>query len=319
MKRAILFIAVFGFITAAQAQLSNLIFFTEQGEPFQVILNGLLQNTNPETNVKITDLPAPSYKLKIVFEDQKLGEIDKTLYFNQGTETSFNIKKNNKGEYVVRFLNEVPIAQAMQPIPAQRVIVYGAAPGGVQTTTTTTTTTSGNSNGNMGIHINDPDVGANVNVSFNLGGMGVETSSSTTTTTTTTSSTGYTQTETYGAYHEPVPVEQRYVMQGYNGPYGCPWPMTPPDFEQAKRSIASKDFEDSKLTIAKQIIGSNCLLSSQVREIMLLFSFEDSRLEFAKYAYGYTLDLGNYFKVNDAFTFESSIDELNEYIQQYRH
>jgi hypothetical protein len=318
MKRAILLIALFGFITTAQAQISNLIFFTEQGERFQVILNGLLQNANPETNVKITDLPAPSYKLKIVFEDQKLGEIDKTLYFNQGTETSFNIKKNNKGEYVVRFLNEVPIAQALPPAASQRVVVFGANPAGM-TTTTTTTTTTGNSNGSMGIHINDPDVGANVNVSFNLGGMGVETSSSTTTTTTSTTSSGYTQTETYGTYIEPTRTEQRYVMQGYNGPYGCPWPMTPPDFEQAKRSIASKDFEDSKLTIAKQIIGSNCLLSSQVREIMLLFSFEDSRLEFAKYAYGYTLDLGNYFKVNDAFTFESSIDELNEYIQQYRH
>jgi hypothetical protein len=48
---------------------------------------------------------------------------------------------------------------------------------------------------------------------------------------------------------------------------------------------------------------------------MLLFSFEDTRLEFAQYAYAYTLDLRNYYKLNDAFTFESSIDELNKYIQ----
>ena len=46
-----------------------------------------------------------------------------------------------------------------------------------------------------------------------------------------------------------------------------------------------------------------------------MFSFEDSKLDFAKYAYERTYDIDNYYKVNDAFTFESSVDELNEYIQ----
>ncbi len=91
--------------------------------------------------------------------------------------------------------------------------------------------------------------------------------------------------------------------------------MSPVDFDQAKASISSKNFEDSKLTIAKQIIQGNCLLSSQVREMLELFSFEDTRLNFAKFAYAYTLDLGNYYKVNDAFKFELSIDELNKFIQ----
>ena len=93
--------------------------------------------------------------------------------------------------------------------------------------------------------------------------------------------------------------------------------MDPTAFENAKKSIASKDFEDSKIKIAKQIINTNCLLSSQVKEIMMLFDFENTRLELAKYAYGYTYDLGNYYIVNDAFDFESSIDELNEYINSH--
>jgi hypothetical protein len=48
---------------------------------------------------------------------------------------------------------------------------------------------------------------------------------------------------------------------------------------------------------------------------MQLFTYEDSKLEFAKYAYDYTYDIDNYFMVNDAFEFETSIDELNEYIE----
>jgi hypothetical protein len=49
---------------------------------------------------------------------------------------------------------------------------------------------------------------------------------------------------------------------------------------------------------------------------MKLFSFESSRLEFAKFAYKYTWDINNYFLLNDAFDFESSIDELNKYINK---
>ena len=68
--------------------------------------------------------------------------------------------------------------------------------------------------------------------------------------------------------------------------------------------------------MAKQIIYSNCLLCSQVKEMMMLLSFETDRLDLAKYAYKKTLDPGNYYKLNDAFTFETSIDELNEYIEK---
>ena len=90
--------------------------------------------------------------------------------------------------------------------------------------------------------------------------------------------------------------------------------MSQNDFADFKSSVSSKSFEDSKLTIAKQALNNNCLLTSQVKEVMLLFTYEQSRLDFAKYAYSHTYDLGNYFKINDAFTFETSIDELNTYI-----
>jgi len=94
--------------------------------------------------------------------------------------------------------------------------------------------------------------------------------------------------------------------------------MSPIDFSNVKNSISSKAFEDSKYTIAKQVLNSNCLLTNQVKEIMLLFSFEETRLDFAKFAYGRTYDIGNYYQLNDAFTFESTIDELNEYIESFR-
>lgn len=324
MKRNLLLLAALVFAAMAQAQMSNLIFFTEQGERFSVILNGVLQNSSPQTNIKVTDLPAPGYKLKIIFEDKSLPQIDKNLAFKQGFETNFVIRKNNKNEYVVRWLNDLPLDQALPPSQGQSVIVYTTVPA-VQTSTTvtqtqTTTVNNASNGGSVGFSVNDPSLGVNINLNLNGNGMGNTSQSSTYSTTTTTTTSGNPEQNYREEQHHPEnPPRQAYHMPGYNGPTGCDYPMSPQDFSSAKATISGKSFEDSKLTIAKQIINTNCLLSAQVKEIMLLFSFEDTRLELAKFAYGYTWDTGNYYKLNDAFTFESSIDELNAYINGKAH
>lgn len=311
-----------GFQSFAQLK-SNVIFFTQQGERFFLIVNGIRQNTTAETNVKVTDMMATQFKVKIIFEDSNLGEIDKDIFINQGTETTVNVQRNNKGRWTVRLISEVPIAQAMPPAPGQRVIVFGTpqlpASTSISTGTTTqqTTITTGTNvvpNASVGVSVNDPALGVNMNLNINTGTTqgNVTTSTQTTTYQTTTQTTqGAVVTQT-----PPAP-GQVYVMQGYSGPTGCPWPMSFADFQSVKQSISAKSFEDSKLTIAKQVLASNCLTCKQVKEIMLLFTFEETRLDFAKFAYGRTFDIGNYFKLNDAFTFESSIDELNQYISGY--
>ncbi len=297
-------------ISAAFAQVSNLILFTEQGEQFTVILNGIKQNDKPETNVKVTGLNAPNYKMKVIFVNKNIPDMDKNVFLEVGSEVTYSIKKNAQGVYTIRLQSAVPMAQAVPPNPRQSVVVYHSTPTVVQQSTSTTTTYTEPENVNINIGMGG--VGMNVNVS----GMDAYGNAQTTTTTTTTT--------TSSNYNQPVQQQQQqqqtnvYVMPGYNGPVGCPWPLSRQDFEGVKSSIASKSFDETKLTIAKQVISSNCLLSSQVKEIMMLFSFEDTRLDLAKYAYGYTFDIGNYYKVNDAFSFSSSIDELNAYITGFQ-
>jgi hypothetical protein len=94
--------------------------------------------------------------------------------------------------------------------------------------------------------------------------------------------------------------------------------MSPSDFSSLKQTIASKTFEDTRMTIAKSVLGDRCVISDQVKELCSLFTFEENKLEIAKFAYQRTYDIGNYFKVNDVFTFESSIEELNDYIRARR-
>lgn len=313
----LLALVLFSFAFKANAQF-NCVFFSEGGEKFWVVINGVKQNPDAQTNVKVQGLNATYYKCKVIFEDNNLPDLDKNIGFTDPGEYTYNISHNNKGELVMRVLSMVPIVPNAPPAPNQYVVVYGAPMpqtttvvtqpiGGTvqQTTTTTTTGTVPNDNVNMNVGMNIGGVGVGMNVNVN-DGMG--TGSQTTTT--------YSQTTTTtGGYVDPGVTQTTIVyVPGYGGPIGCPMPMAPGDFESAKSSIASKSFESTKLEIAKQIIGSNCVVADQVKQIMQLFDFEASKLDFAKFAYSHTYDKGNYFKVNDAFDFESSVSDLNSYI-----
>ena len=94
--------------------------------------------------------------------------------------------------------------------------------------------------------------------------------------------------------------------------------MNNTDFTQAKETLRREWFENTRLETAKQIIDRNYFTSQQVKEMVLLFTFENNRLDIAKYAYSRAIDKGNYFMLNDAFTFNNNKEALKEYIRQYQ-
>lgn len=305
---------------------SSVVVFSQNGEKFHVIVDGIRQNDTPQTNVKVTGLSNPNYLFKVIFEDQSIPALDKNVMTkdvdNIYQDMTYVIKKNNKGNYVMNINSFAAATGVVTTETAQysaplNVVETTGSTGTVQTQTTTTTidqTGYVDPNGaSVNVNVVDPATGENVNMSMNvnMNVTGVQTQTSSTTVTTTTTTNVVT--------NEPVVVTQdHYIMQGYNGPIGCPWPMNDVDFVSAQQSINSKSFESDKLTIAKQVLGSNCMTCEQIKWVMTTFSFEDSKLDFAKYAYGYVYDPGNFYKVNDAFSFSSSIDELNNYINGRR-
>ena len=90
------------------------------------------------------------------------------------------------------------------------------------------------------------------------------------------------------------------------------------DFSQARETLRKEWFENTRMTTAKQIIERNYFTSQQIKDLLLLFTFENNRLDLAKYAYGKTVDKGNYFIVNDAFTFNNNKEKLSAYIRDYK-
>jgi hypothetical protein len=85
-------------------------------------------------------------------------------------------------------------------------------------------------------------------------------------------------------------------------------------FSDIQRAVDCRSFDSDKLLVAKQIVRDRILSADQVRRLMLAFSFESSRLEFAKFAYRFTHDRNNYYVVNSSFTFSSSVRDLDRYI-----
>ena len=301
--------------TALFAQTSNAILFTENGEKFTIILNGVRQNNQPSTNVEIIGLNAEFYKLKVIFSNSAIGERNFNLYINSGSETTYSIRKNNKGEYVIRIVSEVPIAQASVSPSSQIVVNYNENPaaasqtGVIKSTSTSETATveSVVNNENLSIekreHLKDSIGKINRRTSGIDTGTGCDEIICVVVVVCTTV-----------VLILSVPIRSASYVPGYTGPIGCPQPMNDDEFKELKATIASKTFEDTRMTIAKQWLNDRCVIATQVKDLTMLFTFENNRLLFAKYAYEHTYDIGNYFKVNEAFTFDNTTQELNEYI-----
>jgi hypothetical protein len=310
------------FISTAGAQLpSRITVFSEDGNPFYLVVNGIKQNDRPLTNVMVDGLTFPNYKVKVMFENNAIPPIDKNIFTQDAdgnpTVAAYRIRKNNKGAYVMNFFSAEPVQPQTfnsNTVPADMQVVSFRSSEtvnnsvfvGGSVTTTSTTTTVGTPGGGIGMNVNavDPVTGEVINMNVGIGmNMGGGTMTTTTTTTTTSANQG-------GAVvNTPVAQQQN---------QGCLYPMNSRDFEAAKSSIRGQSFEDTKLSTAKNVAGSNCFSAQQVKDICQLFSFEESKLEFAKFAYARCTERNKYFIINDVFSFSSSTEELNSYISGTR-
>lgn len=279
-------------IASAQMQpVGHLTIFSESGDKFYLILNGERQNNVAQTNLRVEDLTNDYYTAKIIFEDKTIPDIDKKALMiadanGVKSDVTYKIKKNaNNGKITLNYYSVQPVQQGFVTPTNVHVVHYGVPE---TTVVTQTTTTSSNT------------VGANVNV----GGVNMNVTI-TDPTLNSTATTTYTETSTTNVQHT-----------GHSHPKACSmsYVMSSTDFASALTTIKGQSFDDSRLKTAQQIAGSNCLSATQVSEICNAFSFDDSKLSFAKYAYNRCTEPNNYFKVNSVFKFSSSSDELNEYI-----
>lgn len=325
MKHFILTTLAAFFISLGTFAQSNLIVFSNDGLKFILEVNGVQQNQTPTTNVKVEGINQEYIATRILFVDGKTPALKKSFPLTKNNEVSARIVLNNKGVYKLRYMGETPIASSATS-SNQTVINYGEEPVAVSnpvpsapqqetaspesTTSTTVTTTT--------INAGSPANSESVNMNVNLGGQsigistsisGMESNASTNITETTTVTTSSNSSTSMPA----APAQPSGVETLSNG--GCDAPMPSGELNSALASMDSKSFEDSKMTLAKQFTRANCLSADQIKRVMQKFTYEESKLDYAKYAYDYCLDQPSYYKVNDAFDFELTIDDLNEFLE----
>lgn len=108
--------------------------------------------------------------------------------------------------------------------------------------------------------------------------------------------------------HWNVPAPQQPV---YNF---APQAMHPFVFQQLLATINNQWFSSGQMSVFNQALATNFFTSQQVRELVQQFTFSSDQLKVAKKAYTKTVDPQNYFVVNDALEFNSSINALSSYI-----
>ena len=319
MKKMYSFTLIFFMtISAVFAQkYGNLTVFSEDGDKFFLILNGEKQNEIPQTNIRIEELNQPYYSARVIFEDKALQPITKNNLMIQDAEgvfvdVTYKIKKDKNNKVKLNYYSQTAVQPDFIPPSGMYVRHFGQSEetqrepntnGSKTTTTTTKTTTTTSNNDNIGASINMPGM----NMSISISDPDLDAHSTVTNTTTTHHSSS---THTSGG-NAPKPKQQQ---QQYTG--NCKgWPMSTADFNSAKNTIDESSFDDTKLSTSKSIATTNCLTTDQIIEICKLFSFEENKLAFAKFAYKATTDPKNYFKVNTVFNFSASKDELNRFIQ----
>ena len=90
------------------------------------------------------------------------------------------------------------------------------------------------------------------------------------------------------------------------------------DFFAAERVMERENFDDARLLYAKRLMDDNYLDAEQVKELARFFSFDNSRLEFVKYAYPKTTDKSNFSVVCNAFSSSNGKDQLVSFIKSCR-
>lgn len=269
------------FLSFAQfSPVGHLNIFSENGDKFFLVLNGEQQNDVAQTNIRIEDLNQPYYNAQIVFADKSLQQVSK----NNLTLTDADGIFQDVTYKIKRDKNKKGKMKmnffSMIPVRPDYI-----APQNVYV-----------------MHYGQPQLNSGVNVGIN---MNVNINE--------------------GNAHAGHDHHDGHNHDGHNHnhgsrPRGCKngYAMSPSNFNTALATIKKQSFEESKLKTAQQVVSDNCLNTNQIMQMADLFSFEDTKLDFAKFAFDYCVDSESYYKLNGIFSFSSNADALSDYVQGRR-
>ena len=98
----------------------------------------------------------------------------------------------------------------------------------------------------------------------------------------------------------------------------CMSSISDKSFYEFSGHFKSRSFDSDKLEEGKSAVKRDCFTSKQIKILLGGFTYESSKLEFAKYAYSYVYDKGAYATVKEGFSNSLSGNELDDFINNRR-
>lgn len=183
MKIFAILIFMIVFSTTLTAQ-SNLTVFNNGGQKFYLILNGIKQNAQAQTNVVVSGIKVGEYATKVIFEDGKTNDIDKNFFIEEASDITTRIvfkKGKGKLKLVSLVATSGTITDGAVTYRPDNNASYSDGSVGIGFVSNSTTNQSGN--GSVSIQVNPNTTNDNGN---GVSGTNQNNTSTTVTTTTTT-------------------------------------------------------------------------------------------------------------------------------------
>jgi hypothetical protein len=112
---------------------------------------------------------------------------------------------------------------------------------------------------------------------------------------------------------EPVPPHYEGDQYG-----SCRNLLTPEELDRAIEAMRSRDFDNTKLTIAREAVRSGSIMAEDLKRLLQQFEYEHTQVELAKFAYDYLCDREHFYYIYDVFRHDSSVQELERYSNSRR-
>lgn len=106
-----------------------------------------------------------------------------------------------------------------------------------------------------------------------------------------------------------------YPNAGYLAPV---YQLAPVEVDNLLQAVRSRPFDDARMAIMRDALRETVIESQDARRFIQSLSFDENRIETAKYLYSRVADRHNFYLIYDALVFPSSIREVQEYVQSVR-
>lgn len=298
------FCCIFPF-SGMMAQTGTIEIFSEEGDNFTLFINAKIVNDTPQTNVLYPGLKQGMHAFKIEFENPEKEAFIQSVFVNENKKAVYMIKKREISEFesdvrkfgknIKKFLDGDSSKTEDEKIHFYLKLYTQTDI--VKDTLNSDTIPSDSSAQETAVKVdrsftsegtdNDSSITATITIADNTP------DNNTTEIKSTDHDSTATQTET-----KVLKTADQAVMT------------------DIINDLKSETFEDDKLEAAKEYTENYIFTSAQLKQMIVLFDFENSKTELVKAAYPNLSDPENIEIVFDTYEFESSKDELRDWLKQ---